>query len=80
MQRPRRLMRVHQRTCRLAGLREVRMHDLRHSFATIHLYELHSPVQYVSAQLGHSSIQITVATYGHPTLSNKSSKDYESTD
>ena len=30
------------------------------------LYELHVPIQYVSEQLGHSSIKITVDIYGHP--------------
>jgi integrase len=44
------------------------MHDLRHSFATIHLYELHSPIQYASEQLGPSTLQITVRTYGHRRL------------
>jgi len=63
---PRWLYKVHQRACRLAGLRAVRLHDLRHAFATIHLYEHHAPIQYVSEQLGHSSIQTTVNTYGHP--------------
>jgi integrase len=63
---PRWLYRVHQRTCALAGLRGTRVHDLRHSYATILLYELHAPIQYVSEQLGHSSIKITVDTYGHP--------------
>jgi integrase len=52
--------------CALAGLRANRIHDLRHSYATILLYELHAPIQYVSEQLGHSSIKITVDTYGHP--------------
>jgi integrase len=42
------------------------VHDLRHSYATIQLYEHHAPIQYVSEQLGHSSINITVGTYGHP--------------
>jgi integrase len=57
---------LHRRICGLAGLRATRVHDLRHSFATIHLFEFHSPIQYVSAQLGHSSIGITISTYGHP--------------
>jgi hypothetical protein len=30
------------------------------------LYELHAPIQYVSEQLGHSSIKIPVDIYGHP--------------
>ena len=49
-----------------AGLRVVRVHDLRHSSATIQLYEHHAPIQYVSEQPGHASIKITVDTYGHP--------------
>jgi integrase len=57
---------IHKRCCALAGLRATRVHDLRHSYATIMLYELHAPIQYVSAQLGHSSIKITVDIYGPP--------------
>jgi integrase len=57
---------IHQRVCAHAGLRANRIHDLRHSYATIQLYEHHAPIQYVSEQLGHSSIKITVDTYGHP--------------
>ena len=60
------LYRIHRRVCALAGLRVTRVHDLRHSYATIQLYEHHAPIQYVSEQLGHSSIKITVDTYGHP--------------
>ena len=50
----------------LSALSDIRFHDLRHSFATIHLRELRSPIQWVSAQLGHSSIKITIDLYGHP--------------
>ncbi len=60
------LYRIHRRACVHVGLRAVRVHDLRHSYATIQLYEHHAPIQYVSEQLGHSSIKITVDTYGHP--------------
>ena len=63
---PSRLYPIHRRTCTLAGLRVNRIHDLRHSYATIQLYEYHAPIQYVSEQLGHASIKITVDTYGHP--------------
>ncbi|MCH7914285.1 MAG: site-specific integrase [Deltaproteobacteria bacterium] len=48
----------------MAGLRRVRFHDLRHTFATLLLQQGESLV-YVKDQLGHSSIQITVDTYGH---------------
>ena len=63
---PVRLFHVHKSVCALAGLRGNRIHDLRHSYATIMLYEYYVPIQYVSEQLGHSSIKITIDTYGHP--------------
>jgi integrase len=60
------LYKLHRRVCALASLHGNRVHDLRHSYATLQLYECHAPVQYVSEQLGHASIKITVDTYGHP--------------
>ncbi|UCF02846.1 MAG: site-specific integrase [Deltaproteobacteria bacterium] len=47
-----------------AGLRRVRIHDLRHTYATIRLLRGHN-VGDVSYQLGHSSIKITYDVYGH---------------
>jgi integrase len=47
-----------------AGLRRVRFHDLRHSFATLLLAQGES-LNYVKEQLGHSSIKITCDVYGH---------------
>jgi hypothetical protein len=46
-------------------MRGNRVHGLRHSYATIQLYEHHAPIQYVSEQLGHASMKITGDTYGH---------------
>lgn len=40
-----------------------RLHDTRHTFASILLMAGESP-QYVKEQLGHSSIKITVDVYG----------------
>lgn len=47
-----------------AGLRKIRVHDLRHTYATIRLLRGHN-VGDVSYQLGHSSIKITFDIYGH---------------
>jgi integrase len=49
---------------RKAGLREIRIHDTRHSYASQLLSDGVTPV-YVKEQLGHHSIEITVDTYGH---------------
>ncbi len=56
--------RVFYRLLKAAGLRQVRFHDLRHTFASLLLQQGESPV-YVKEQMGHSSIQITVDLYGH---------------
>lgn len=45
-------------------LREIRFHDLRHSYAS-HLIQQGESLAYVKEQLGHSSIQVTVDIYGH---------------
>jgi integrase len=47
-----------------AGLRRFRIHDLRHTFASLLLQDGAS-LPYVRDQLGHSSISITVDLYGH---------------
>ena len=47
-----------------AGIREMRLHDIRHTFASLLLSRGESPV-YVKEQLGHSSIKMTVDIYGH---------------
>jgi integrase len=47
-----------------AEVRHVRVHDARHTYASLMLRR-GVPIAYVSNQLGHSSIQITVDLYGH---------------
>jgi integrase len=47
-----------------AGLRRFRFHDLRHSFGSL-LIRDGASLAYVKEQMGHSSIQVTVDTYGH---------------
>lgn len=47
-----------------AGLRHVRFHDLRHTYASL-MAEAGAPPKYVQDQLGHSSIQVTMDIYSH---------------
>jgi integrase len=47
-----------------AGLRQVRIHDLRHTFASL-LIQNGESLAYVKEQLGHASIRMTVDVYGH---------------
>ena len=55
---------IFKRCLKKAGLREMRLHDLRHSYASLLLSQGTSPV-YVKEQMGHFSISITVDIYGH---------------
>jgi integrase len=56
--------RVFYRVLAKAGLRRIRLHDLRHTFASL-LIQHGESLAYVKDQLGHSSIQVTVDIYGH---------------
>jgi integrase len=47
-----------------SGLRKIRLHDLRHTFGSL-LIQSGASLVYVKEQMGHSSIQVTVDTYGH---------------
>lgn len=47
-----------------AGFRHVRIHDLRHTFASL-LIQQGESLAYVKEQMGHHSIQVTVDIYGH---------------
>lgn len=48
----------------MAGLRKVRWHDLRHSYATA-LLSSGEPIAYVSKKLGHADPSITLKVYTH---------------
>lgn len=61
---PERLTRMFEAHARAAGLPRIRLHDLRHTHATLALAAgVHPKV--VSERLGHSSISITLDTYSH---------------
>jgi integrase len=49
---------------RAAGLPRIRLHDVRHSYATAAL-AAGVPAKVVSERLGHSAIAITMDTYSH---------------
>ena len=46
------------------GLDERRIHDVRHTYASI-LLSNNAPILYVSKQLGHSSVKMTLDIYSH---------------
>jgi len=50
---------------RSAGLPDITFHDLRHTFATIMLYEWETSPGIVAQMLGHGSIKVTMDFYSH---------------
>ena len=61
-----------------AGLKGIRLHDARHSHASLMLKQgVHPKV--VSERLGHASIQITLDTYSHvaPGLQEAAAKGFD---
>ena len=61
---PRNFNRVFDALCRRAGLRRVRVHDLRHTCASL-LHALGVPARDAQEILGHSHISITLGIYTH---------------
>jgi integrase len=56
--------RIFHKVLEKAGLRKTRIHDLRHTYASLLIQQGESPA-YVRDQMGHHSIKVTVDTYGH---------------
>ncbi|OQP16203.1 tyrosine-type recombinase/integrase [Geobacillus zalihae] len=50
--------------CKKLGLKEVTMHSLRHTHASMLLYRK-ANIKYISKRLGHKDIGITLQTYSH---------------
>lgn len=50
--------------CQQAGVRRIRIHDIRHSHASL-LIHLNIDIAAISQRLGHSSISMTLNTYAH---------------
>ena len=47
-----------------AGLKSIRFHDLRHTYASLLIHQGEN-IKYIQSQIGHASAQITWDTYGH---------------
>lgn len=56
--------------CELAGVRQIRLHDFRHSHATL-LITNNVPINDISERLGHSNINTTLETYIHSNTDNE---------
>ena len=66
------IFKIFKRSIREAGVKEIRIHDLRHSFAT-NAINNGCDIVAVSKYLGHSNISITLNVYTH--LLDKTEKD-----
>jgi integrase len=56
--------RVFKKALTRAGLRSLRWHDLRHPYASLQL-AAGANIKYLSIQMGHASVQITLDRYSH---------------
>jgi integrase len=54
------------RHVKAAGLPRIRLHDVRHSYATAAL-KAGIPAKVISERLGHASVAFTLQVYGHVT-------------
>ena len=50
--------------CKASGVKRIRIHDLRHSHASL-LIEMGFPPLLIAERLGHERVQTTMETYGH---------------
>ena len=56
--------------CKLSDVKKIRLHDFRHSHATL-LISLNVPIPTISKRLGHSDIAQTLNTYSHFTIQDE---------
>ena len=61
---PHYLSKVFHRIVQRAGLKRIRLHDLRHTFATL-LRASGVPIEAISKALGHASVLVTLNIYDH---------------
>jgi integrase len=53
------------RVAKQVKVRILRFHDLRHTYTALRLHSGTTDIKYVQQQMGHSSIKMTMDTYGH---------------
>lgn len=51
--------------CKKAGVKQIRLHDFRHSCASYYIKNKNAPIILISKLLGHSKISMTLDTYSH---------------
>lgn len=56
--------------CNIANVKQIRIHDFRHSHATL-LIENKIPINEISSRLGHSNVNFTLETYVHTYSDNE---------
>jgi len=61
---PRYLSKVFRRIVERAGLKRIRLHDLRHTYATLQR-NVGQPIEVISKVLGHASALVTLKIYDH---------------
>ncbi|MFH1891482.1 MAG: site-specific integrase [Candidatus Zixiibacteriota bacterium] len=63
-----------------AGLRRIRFHDLRHTYASL-LISQGENIKFIQSQLGHASAKTTLDRYGHlmPSLENDAARRLDKT-
>lgn len=63
-----------------AGLRRIRFHDLRHTYASL-LISQGENIKFIQSQLGHASAKTTLDRYGHlmPNLENNAARRLDET-
>ena len=61
---PHYLSKLFQRIVKTAGLKNIRLHDLRHIYATLQR-KVGQPIEAISKVLGHASPLVTLEIYDH---------------
>ena len=53
-----------ERGCKISGVKKIRVHDIRHSHASL-LVEMGFSLLLIAERLGHERVQTTMETYSH---------------